>query len=483
VRDTLSPSPIDLELSGPLNGRRIEPLTHTGPSLSGRHPSRRDTDWPHTTRIVPWLIAAFIAMLWLVPFDTITLTISLPFQLKLDRIVLPVILAVWCLSLAIGGRHRPRLKLTPIHIAVGTYVAVAFLSVILNVTWLNRELLLQTSIKQLVLVTSYAVFFVIVASTVRPSEVSTFVKYSLVLAVLCAVGSLWELRFHQNLFYEWARDLLPAGLFNVPLPDASAVDELGRQATLGPAEAPLELATMAAMALPVALVGAMRSMRRRNRMWYVLACALLIAAGVSTYRKSSLIVPAILVLVLVAYRPRQSARLLPLGLVLFVLVHILAPGVIGSVTDELSPSKLTSVGTTAHRTSGYEAIRPLVWSRPAFGQGYGSYNADLLRILDSQILTTTIETGLIGLVCYLAMMVTTLVTARAVFRRHFTERAWLALSLGVGAVAFLASSFLYDTMSFPHGPYIFLTFAAFVSILYVDRRRGMPPIDEHVRAG
>jgi O-antigen ligase len=157
--------------------------------------------------------------------------------------------------------------------------------------------------------------------------------------------------------------------------------------------------------------------------------------------------------------------------------------VIGSVTAELSPSKLTSVGTTAHRTSGYEAIRPLTWSRPAFGQGYGSYNADLLRILDSQILMTTIETGLIGLVCYLGMMVTTLATARALFRRQFTERAWLALGLGLGAVAFLTSSFLYDTMSFPHGPYIFLTFAAFVSIMYVDRGRGRPAANESTRSG
>jgi hypothetical protein len=478
VTGTLSAPSIELGAPGPLDVRWAESPPDARRRPRGNHRRGREGDWPHTTRILPWLIAGFIAMLWLVPFDTITLTISLPFQLKLDRIVLPVVAGVWCVALATGGRHRPRLKLTPIHVAVGTYVAVAFLSVILNVTWLNRELLLQSSIKQLILLLSYGVFFAIVASAIRPSEVAAFAKYSLILASVCAIGSLWELHFHQNLFYTWAHALLPAGVFDVPLPDASAVDELGRQVTLGPTEAPLELATMLATALPLALVGVMRAKRPGVRALYVLSCALLIAGGFATYRKSSLIIPAILVVVLVASRPRQSARLLPLGVVLFVLVHLLAPGVIGSVFEQLSPTRLTAVGSTVHRTSGYEAIRPLVWSRPAFGQGYGSYNANALRILDSQILMTTIETGLIGLVCYLAIMVTTLATARTLFHRRFTERAWLALGLGVGAVAFLASSFLYDAMSFPHGPYIFLTFAALVAILYADRRRALAAGDE-----
>lgn len=434
-------------------------------------PGLRAGDWPRTTRIVPWLIAAFIAMLWLLPFDTISMTVQLPFELKLDRIVLPIVLAVWCLSLAVGHRDRPRLTLTPIHYAVGTYLAMAFLSVILNVTWLNRELLFQTSIKQLVLVSSYATFFLIVASTVRPTEVRAFIKYSLILAVICAIGALYELRYHENLFYLWSSELFPSGLFSSPPPAGSTIDELGRQVTLGPTESPLELATMMCTALPLALVGVMRGTGSRvSRVLYLIACALVIAGAIATYRKSSLIIPAVLIGLLAAFRPRRALRLLPLGLILFVMVHALAPGVIGSIVEQLSPSRFASVGTTAHRTSGYEAIRPLVWSRPAFGQGYGSYNANVLRILDSQILMSLIETGVLGLLSYLSMMVTTVLTARTVFRRRSSDQAWMALGLGIGAVAFLVSSFLYDAMSFPHGPYIFLLFAALVSVLYVEQR-------------
>ena len=320
------------------------------------------------------------------------------------------------------------------------------------------------------LVTSYVTFFVIVASAVRPGEVAAFVKYSLILAVICAVGALYELHYHENLFYVWAHDLLPQSIFTAPLPTGPTVDELGRQVTLGPTESPLELATMMCTALPLALVGVMQGGSRRHQVVYLLACALVMAAAFSTYRKSSVIIPAILILLLAIWRPRPVLRLLPLGLILFVMVHALAPGVIGSVIDQLEPSKFASVGTTAHRTSGYEAVRPLVWSRPALGQGYGSYNANVLRILDSQILMSLIETGVVGLLCYLSMMVTTVLTARTIFNRRFDDRAWLALSLGVAAVAFLASSFLYDAMSFPHGPYIFLAFAGLISVLFVEHR-------------
>ena len=121
--------------------RADDPWPDSGPRTPHGRDERtlRAGDWPRTTRIVPWLLAVFIAMLWLLPFDTISMAVQLPFELKLDRIVLPIVFGAWCLSLAIGGRHKPRITLTPIHYAVGTYLAVAFLSVIANVTWLNRE--------------------------------------------------------------------------------------------------------------------------------------------------------------------------------------------------------------------------------------------------------------------------------------------------------------------------------------------------------
>lgn len=426
---------------------------------------------------MPWLVAAFIAMLWLVPFNTISMNVSLPFEVKLDRIVLPFVVLAWGAALIIGGRNSPRMYLSRIHLAIGGYIAVAFASVLLNLNWLNHQLLLDSSLKALLLLLSFGTLFVIVASVVRPGEVRAFVKYSLVLSVICGVGALYEYKFKYDPFYQLAHTIFPSGLFTVPIPNAHAVDELGRRLTRGPAEEPLELAVMMAIALPIALVGLMEARRRRDQVLYGLAACVLLAAGVATFRKSSLLDPVVVVAALVAFRPRRALRFVPLVPVIIVAVHLMAPGAIGSVVDQLAPGKVTAVGTTASRTSAYEAVRPYVWTRPAFGQGYGSYNPAVIRIFDSQILDSVLETGVVGLAAYLLMSLTVLITARPLFRVRGSPVAPLALALGVTAIVFLVSSFLFDEMGFPHVPYIFLTFAAFVTILV--RSAGERPASAH----
>ena len=82
------------------------------PPPPSRPPTRRADDWPHTTRVLPWMIAGFIAMLWLLPINAITVQASLPVDLKLDRLVLPVIVLTWLLSLAAEGRE-PRAGASP----------------------------------------------------------------------------------------------------------------------------------------------------------------------------------------------------------------------------------------------------------------------------------------------------------------------------------------------------------------------------------
>ena len=162
-------------------------------------------DWPRTTRILPWMVAGFLALLWLVPFNTIQLSASLPFDLKLDRLVLPVVIGVWIVALAVGGPGAPRIRMTGIHAGVAAFVAVACLGVVLNAYALNQTLEFDLASKKLTLLISYALLFVIVASSVRRTEVHAFLKFTLGLAVICALGTIWEYRFHYNVFYELSR--------------------------------------------------------------------------------------------------------------------------------------------------------------------------------------------------------------------------------------------------------------------------------------
>ena len=72
------------------------------------------------------MLAFFIAIVWLTPFNDISLNANLPIELRLDRIVLPFVVIVWLLALAAGERFAPRLRLTWIHVAIGYSLRARF---------------------------------------------------------------------------------------------------------------------------------------------------------------------------------------------------------------------------------------------------------------------------------------------------------------------------------------------------------------------
>jgi hypothetical protein len=431
-------------------------------------------NWPHTTRALPWMIAAFIAVLWLVPFNTIQVGVSLPVDLKLDRLLLPVILVSWVLATAIGGRGAPRWRMTPVHAAILGFAAVAGLSVVLNAAYLNQTLELGLSVKKLALLASYISFFFVVASVIRKGEIRAFLNLILALAVICALGVLWEYRFDYNVFYAWSQKLLP-GFFQFTSNGTDGVDEIGRRLVVGPAEHGLEVVAMLSMALPIAIVGLMQSTRTRNRVLYGLAICLLVGASLSTYRKSAILAPISACLVLAYFRRRELLKLAPFGLVLLIAIPVLSPNALGSVIDQLKPNRL-GVSTVSDRVSDYDAIRPDILSHPVFGRGYGSYDHTSYRILDNDMLTRLVESGIAGLIAFVLIVVAIIATAAPIIRSRDPARAPPALAIAAGAAPFLVLSALFDIMSFPHAPYILLSLAGLLAVLAsADRRPGPGP--------
>lgn len=433
--------------------------------------TRLADDWPRTTRPLPWLIAAFLAMLWLVPFNTIQLNASLPIDLKFDRLLLPEIFVVWVLALAVGGVRSPRVKLTPIHAGIGLFVLVACFSVVHDAGYLNQVQEFETSFKKISLILDFALFFVLIASVVRPAEVGAFLKYTLGLAVIAALGTIWQYRFHYDVFYDLSAKVLP-GFFSVA-PAQQGTDEIGRYLTLGPAEHPLECVAMMSMALPVALVGMLRSDDVRRRVLYGLAACILLGAAVSTYRKSALLAPVAIILTLAFYERKRLLRLAPLALVSFVVVHIVSPGALGSVLFQFQPSKL-GVNTVSDRASDYDAVRPDLWSHMPFGMGYGSYDHVLYRVLDSEILNRLIDVGVIGLIAFVGMVLSIVVTANRPIRERDERWAPVGLAVAPAAIAYIVLCFLFDVDSFPHTPYILMSLAGLLAVRANDTSRRAP---------
>ena len=427
----------------------------------GRRVVGKPDDWPRTTRILPWMVAGFLVIIWLVPFNKIQLTASLPFDLKFDRLVLPLLFGVWILSLAAGGREAPRVRGTWIHVGIGGFVLAACLSVVFDAHYLNQTLEFDLSVKKLVLLFSYALLFILIASSIRRSEVPAFFRLTLALALVCAAGTIYEYRFHYNIFYQAASHLLP-GFFTVGQAESGDVDIFGRQLTFGPSEHPLELVGMLTMALPIALVGLMHAAERRGRILYGLATCVILAATIATYRKSALLAPVSVGLTLAYFRRSQLLRLAPLALPALVLVHLLSPGAFGSIVEQGSH---LGVGTVSDRAADYDAVRPDVWTHLWFGRGYGSYDHVSYRILDSEALNRVVDTGVVGIVAYLLMLGSILFCARPLIRDRDNPLAKLALAVSAATVAFLTLSFLFDVTSFPHTPYILMSLAGFLAVM------------------
>jgi hypothetical protein len=464
-----------------LRRRRAEPEPAADGAVADEEPAGSD-DWPHTNRLLPWMVAGFIAMLWLVPFDKIQLAFSTPIDMKLDRIVLPFIVAVWLLGFVAGGKVRPRLRLTPIHVALGLFLAVVFISVVLDARYLNQTLELELALKKVPLLISYMSIFVIVASGIRRTEVRAFMTFSLVLAVITCIGIVWEFRFHQNLFNVFTARLLPPVLrFDGDATGAEVADSLGRLGIVGPAQVGLEAVAMLAIALPIAVVGVLGATRRKERVLYAIAVCLLMAAVFATVRKSAILAPVSVFATLAYFRRRELLSLAPLGVVVALVVSVVSPGAVHQTIQQFVEPNSANAATTRDRVADYDAVRPDVWTHMLFGRGFGSYDHDSYRVLDSELLGRVVETGVFGLLAFLLIGVSVIFATRKTIASRAGPYTSLALIGAAAAVCFLTVSSLFDVLGYPHVTYIFLYIAGLVAAI-VQRpppRQPVKPPSEH----
>lgn len=423
-------------------------------------------EWPHTRRALPWALAGFVAMLFLVPFDSINLPIHVGVNGTLDRPVLIALTLFWASAMCVvSGAARPRLRMGRIHFAVFAFLAACLLSVVLNAHALANADEIELTVKKLALLISYIVFFCITASVLRPREVARFAALMVGLGVVVALGTIVEYRWHYNVFYELWGMVLP-----VTKPEGfDTIDSIGRLTIYGPTLQPLELAAMFSMVLPFAILGSIDAATKRRRMLYTIAVGVLLAGGVATARKSSLVVPAAVILILAAYRPRDVLRTVGrLAVVLFVIVHFLSPGALGSVISQLEPGHVNTALTTTDRTARYDAVSPDLLRHPLLGRGYESYDPHKYRILDNQYLDLLITVGAVGTLLYLLMFGSIISVAKPLIRdrsRHDPRRSSLALAATATVISVAIGSALFDVLSFPHVPYMLFFVAAMILAL------------------
>jgi O-antigen ligase len=424
-------------------------------------------DWPHTTRLLPWLLAGFLVMLWLVPFDSVDLPVNLPVDPKLDRFFLAAIAVAWVMSVVVAGPRSPRFRSSAVNAAVLAFFAIALASVLLNLETLVNLGEVGLATKKLALLVSYIVFFFVVATVIRPSELWNFAVLTVVLACITAVGLVWEYRTGFNAFYEWTAAVLPDSI-NVGA--APGDPKWGRPSVTGPTFHALAAATMLSIALPFAFISYWRSEERRGKLLSALAIGLILAGTIATIRKTGAVAPAAALLTLLVMRPRAMLRLLPLGLVILLFIQLLAPGALVRIKAQFVGGSFTNAISQRGRTADYPAIQPDVRKYPLLGRGYGTYDRDKYRTLDNEYLGVLVEGGVLGLATYLIMVITVMAVGYGILRSRDPIRGPPALAAAAAAAAYGVASSTFDVIAFPHAPYLFF-FVAGVAVVASHPRR------------
>jgi hypothetical protein len=435
---------------------QLEPRAAPPPASAGTRRVVIDLsdDWPNTGRLLPWALAGMLVMLWVIPFDAITLPFSLPFQAKLDRVILAVVAVIWLGSLAVGGEGTPRLRRTPMDLGIAAFFAAALASVLINSGTLINLGEFSMAIKNLALLASYITFFYVASSVIRPSEVQAFITLTIVLACLTALGTIYEYRSDMNLFFAWTAHVLP-GAVGVAS-DTVGVDSIGRRSVSGPTGHGLAVTTMLALALPFAINRVLQVEDLWSKLVYGLAAAIILGGAAATVRKSAVVVPFAAIITLVLYRPRDIRRMVPLGIALLIMTHVLSPGAMGSIRSQFSAGG--SSAPVEGRTEDYNAVAPDLLHGLVIGRGYGSYDPHRYRYLDNQYLGLRITTGWVGVAAFVIMVLSVLALTRRTRPRAL--RSPPAVAAAAGAVGFAIASALFDVLAFPQVPYLFFFVAA-----------------------
>jgi O-antigen ligase/polysaccharide polymerase Wzy-like membrane protein len=436
----------------------------SAPRRAAPPPDRTD-DWPHTKRLMPWLLAGFMAMVFLIPIDGTELKVHLPVDSKPDRFVIGAMLAVLVVKALLPktGERPARRRMTVVTAAVLIFGAFVLFSLLLNVDRIYQLGQLTFAEKALSQVLAYIGFFLIVATQVRKSEVAAYGRLVLGLAVITALGTLYESRTGFNVFYILGGDLLRPIATVIPSPTNINPTFLeGRKIIVGPTKHGLALASMLSIALPFAVIKLQEAKTRQKKSWYLLIICLLLAASLSTGRKTAIIAP-IAVFAVLAFYNRRMLRWTPLALlVLIPVIHFASPGALGTFNVLAGAG---SSDSTTQRVTDYSGITPDVLSHPIFGQGYGSLDSDntrWYRILDNEYLDELFQVGILGVLAYLAMVLAPLITAHGVIKRA-GGRAPPIIAAAAGCAAYAVVSATFDAMSFPQAPYAFFFMAGLIA--------------------
>lgn len=264
---------------------------------------------------------------------------------------------------------------------------------------------------------------------------------------------------------EWIR--IPG--FRITYDDIGAVQErLGVDRIQAMATHPIEFGVVLAAMLAPALYFAFR-----ERAMWIPTAVITLAIPVSGSRSAVVCAGVVVLLMMPMWRWWQRGIALALLCGAALVIDTVSSGLLASI-GELFTGVSADISTRT-RVSDYEDVVPYVAQSPLLGRGPGTFLPGRYLILDNQYLLTLVDSGMVGLLALLALLV------GAVLSAYLLRGRWLAsgersdadlagaLAAGVGTLA--VSAAFFDLLSFPMATGLLAVLIGCVGALWRIRAR------------
>jgi len=409
-------------------------------------------------RVLAWrsLLAITIFLIMFVPIKRYDVPASLPFQLEPYRIFIAFAALGWIASLLVDPRVR--LRRSGIEAPLLLFAVAIVASLLANP---SRVASVSTQVnKTLVFFLSFFVVFYMTVSCIRRvRDIDFVVKWLVGCGAVLAIFAIVERRTNYNFFNHLA-SWLPLRLNKEGVPDLDLRG--GRLRVVASAQHPIALGAAFAMLVPLGIYTAKTTGKAR----WTIATVLITLAMFSTGSRTAVLMILVIAIVFAWLRWREMKRLWPALLPMVVVLHVAAPGALGTIKESFFPkggliaqqqdapeghARLSTLGPTLHRE---------VYPHPAFGLGFatrvtmetvepdGTIIPGNARILDDQWLGVLAETGLIGFGAFGWMFIRFVRRAGRDAKHDRSQRGWLLTATVASVAGYGAGMFTYDAFSF-----------------------------------
>ena len=358
-----------------------------------------------------------------------------------------VILGILGLFWWICGRVAPSLGLAegrqPIRIGVFLFSIAVLLSYGLGHRYPLDVAELTSADRGLLLLASCAGIALLASDGITSRERLDAVLRALVwMATFCATLGIIAFVTHVDL----ASDIRVPGL----VPNTTLSADGGRSGFVrvaGTTGHPIEFGVVLSMVLPIALHYTFADRHRKLSRRWLPVLLLVFAIPMSVSRSGVLGVAIGCLVVFVSWPRRRKLRTLCLVAVYAVVMRVLIPGLLGTIKSGFLNA--SSDDSIKGRTEDYKVVGQFISAHPWFGRGFFTFLPSKFFILDNAYLGLLIEIGVVGLVLFLALLVTGFGCAHGARRRSSDEVSRSLAQALVASMAVILVTFLtFDAMGY-----------------------------------